>query len=348
MDVTAHRRALVEILFPEGCPRLWCPPLTHFLADGRIDAVRIRRHLEVVAPYVRGVLVPGSTGEGWDMTDVEVRELLSVVLGAAQELDLCVLIGVLRRNLAEMLAVIQGTASWLCDRTGMSSNLAAMCTQGVVGFTVCAPCGEELTQDQIREGLAAVLELGHPTAVYQLPQITRNEVSPESAARLAAAYPNFYLLKDTSGEDHIAQAGVDLAGVFLVRGAEGQYSRWLNTGGGPYDGLLLSSVNCLSRELATMMHHLATGDRPAADRVSSRLEQVITGCFNIVRDYPVANPFTNANKILDHIMAYGGDARDEAPPYLRGGHQLPGQFVEQAYKIVAQNDLVPPRGYLQS
>ncbi len=200
------------------------------------------------------------------MTDVEVRELLSVVLGAAQELDLCVLIGVLRRNLAEMLAVIQGTASWLCDRTGMSSNLAAMCTQGVVGFTVCAPCGEELTQDQIREGLAAVLELGHPTAVYQLPQITRNEVSPESAARLAAAYPNFYLLKDTSGEDHIAQAGVDLAGVFLVRGAEGQYSRWLNTGGGPYDGLLLSSVNCLSRELATMMHHLATGDRPAADR----------------------------------------------------------------------------------
>ena len=172
------------------------------------------------------------------------------------------------------------------------------------------PAVQELTQDQIREGLAAVLELGHPTAVYQLPQITRNEVSPESAARLAAAYPNFYLLKDTSGEDRIAQAGVDLAGVFLVRGAEGQYSRWLNTGGGPYDGFLLSSANCLSRELAAMMNHLATGDRPEADRLSSRLEQVVTGCFDIVRDYPVANPFTNANKILDHIMAYGGDARD--------------------------------------
>ncbi len=56
MDVTAHRRALVDILFPEGWPRLWCPPLTHFLADGRIDAARIRRHLEVVAPYARGVL----------------------------------------------------------------------------------------------------------------------------------------------------------------------------------------------------------------------------------------------------------------------------------------------------
>ena len=247
METAMQRRALVGILFPDGWPRLWCPPLTHFLADGCIDAVRIRRQLEVIAPYARGVLVPGSTGEGWDMTDAEVRELLAVVLGAAQELDLCVLIGVLRRNLPEMLAVIQGTASWLCDRAGMSTDLAAMCALGVVGFTVCAPSGAALTQDQIREGLAAVLELGHPTALYQLPQVTQNEISPESVAQLATAYPNFYMLKDTSGEDRVAAAELDLASVFLVRGAEGQYARWLKTGGGPYDGFLLSTANCLAR-----------------------------------------------------------------------------------------------------
>lgn len=348
MEVLSQRRALVGILFPEGWPRLWCPPLTHFLADGRIDAARIRRQLEVIAPYARGVLVPGSTGEGWDMTDAEVRELLSVVLGAAQELDLYVLIGVLRRNLAEMLAVIQGTASWLCDRAGVSSDLAAMCAQGVVGFTVCPPSGAELTQDQIRDGLGAVLELGHPTALYQLPQITHNEVSPESVAQLASTYPNFYMLKDTSGEDRVARAGVDMAGVFLVRGAEGQYARWVNAGGGPYDGFLLSSANCLARELAAMWNYLATGDRQEADRLSRRIEQVVTGCFGIVRDYPVANPFTNANKLLDHIMACGADAREHAPPYLRGGQQLPGQFVDQAYEIVEENGLVPAHGYLQS
>ena len=148
MDVRAQRRALVEILFPDACPRLWCPPLTHFHTDGTLDATRIRRHLEVLAPYARGVLVPGSTGEGWDMSDAEVLELLAVVLDAAPELDLSVLIGVLRRNVADMVAVVQGTASWLCDRTGMSSDLAAMCAAGVVGFTVCPPTGAELTQDQ--------------------------------------------------------------------------------------------------------------------------------------------------------------------------------------------------------
>jgi dihydrodipicolinate synthase/N-acetylneuraminate lyase len=341
-----QRRALVEILFPDGCPRLWCPPLTHFLPDGRVDTVRIRRHLEVLAPYARGVLVPGSTGEGWDMADQEIRDLLAVVLDAAQDLDLSVLIGVLRRKLTETLAVIQGTASWLCDRTGMSSDMAAMCAAGVVGFTVCAPCGAELTQDQVRESLAAVLELGHPTALYQLPQVTHNEISPESAAQLAAVYPNFYLLKDTSGDDRIAQSRVELGGVFLVRGAEGQYARWLTAGGGPYDGYLLSSANCLARELSSMMNLLAAGDSEEAQRLSRRIEQLVAGCFSIVRDHPVANPFTNANKILDHIMAYGSEALEHAPPYLRAGHQLPRQFIEQAYQLALQHDLVPRHGYL--
>jgi dihydrodipicolinate synthase/N-acetylneuraminate lyase len=347
VEANAQRRGLVDVLFPEGCPRLWCPPLTHFDAAGRIDAGRIRRHLEVLAPYARGLLVPGSTGEGWDLADAEVRELLAIVLDAAGRLGLRVLIGVLRRNLSEMLAVIQGTASWLCDRSGAASNLAAMCAAGVVGFTVCAPCGAELTQDQLQESLALVLELGHPTALYQLPQVTQNEMAAETVARLAAAYPNFYLLKDTSGVDRVALAGLDLGGIFLVRGAEGQYARWISSGGGPYHGFLLSSANCLARELATMMNALSAGERREADQMADRVERVLAGCFRIVADHPAANPFTNANKILDHVMAYGSEARDHSPPYLRGGRQLPAEFVDQAFELVADNGLLPAQGYLQ-
>lgn len=347
MDVSIRRRALVESLFSRGIPHLWCPPLTHFQADGQIDADRIRGHLKAISPYARGLLVPGSTGEGWDMTDAEVRQLLAIVLDTARELELSVLIGVLRKNLAEMLAAIEGTVDWLRERTGASSDRAALSASGVVGFTVCAASGAELSQQEIRDGLAAVLELGQPTAVYQLPQVTHNEVSPESVAWLAARYSDFYLLKDTSGEDRIALADVDLQGVLLVRGAEGQYARWLKTGGGPYDGILLSSANCLARELAAMMHALEAGDPVAAGRLADPIERVVQTCFTIVGNHPVANPFTNANKILDHIMAYGYESLHQPPPYVRGGHQLPPRFVERAYEIAEQCELIPARGYLQ-
>ena len=176
------------------------------------------------------------------------------------ELDLSVLIGVLRKNLAEMLAVIEGTASWLCDRTGTSSDLAAMSASGVVGFTVCPPSGAELTQEQIRDGLAAVLELGHPTALYQLPQVTRNEVSPESVAWLAARYPHFYLLR-TRVEKIVSPWRMWISRCLPGARREGQYARWLKTGGGPYDGFLLSSANCMARELAAMMQRVG-GWRP--------------------------------------------------------------------------------------
>ncbi|MHB8862004.1 MAG: dihydrodipicolinate synthase family protein [Pirellulaceae bacterium] len=347
MDASARRHELVASLFPQGIPSLWCPPLTHFREDGQFDTHRIRSHLTAISPYARGLLVPGSTGEGWDMTDVEVRRLLAFVLDTARELELSVQIGVLRKNLSEMLTVIKGTVEWLRERTGAESARAALSVSGVVGFTVCAPSGAERSQQDICESLAAVLELGHPTAIYQLPQVTHNEVSAESVARLAARYAHFYLLKDTSGTDGVALAGVDLQGVFLVRGAEGQYARWLKAGGGPYDGILLSSANCLAPELATMINALEVGDDAEAARLSERIQGAVQACFSIVENHPVANPFTNANKILDHIMAYGHDALHQPPPFVRGGHQLPRRFVEQAYEMASQYDLVPGCGYLQ-
>jgi hypothetical protein len=78
------RALLTKRLFPQGVPRLWCPTLTHFAARGEFDEPRIRRHLQLLAPYVKGVLVPGSTGEGWEMSDADIQHLLAVVLDAAK------------------------------------------------------------------------------------------------------------------------------------------------------------------------------------------------------------------------------------------------------------------------
>ncbi len=345
MSDNMQRQTLVETLFPEGIPRLWCPALSHFCADGGIDAARVQRHLEALSPYAKGVLVPGSTGEGWDMDDSQVRALLRVVMRSARSLDLRVLIGVMRSELAQMLAVIEGTVSWLCEEMGQASGLAAMVASNVVGFTVCPPSGCDLSAEQICSSLTAVLELGHPTALYQLPQVTGNEMSPACVAQLAADYGNFYLLKDTSGTDRVALAGQDLQGVFLVRGAEGQYHRWLRGGGGPYDGYLLSTANCFARELSEVME--LSGSRvDDAAHLAQRIENVIDCCFDIVSEYPAANPFANANKIIDQVMAFGDSSISAPPPYLSGGEQLPLGFVQQARQVLEQQHLLPRQGYL--
>ena len=109
------RSALVARLFPSGIPRLWCPILTHYDAGGRIDQDRIRAHLHHLAPTVRTFLAPGSTGDGWEMSDDERTELLHVLLETAAELELWILVGVLatergaaRRDVAALATALAG------------------------------------------------------------------------------------------------------------------------------------------------------------------------------------------------------------------------------------------------
>jgi dihydrodipicolinate synthase/N-acetylneuraminate lyase len=249
---STHRRELQSKLFPQGIPRLWCPTLTHFCAAREPDAGRIRAHLTVLAPHVRGILVPGSTGEGWEMSDEDIRGLLSIVLDSAAALGVRVLIGILKTSTEEVLRCM--------DALGAFQTHAAF-----AGYTVCPAKGSGLEQASIRDGLARVLSRGQPTALYQLPQVTQNEMSAETVESLADEFPNFILFKDTSGADRVAQSGADLGGVFLVRGAEaGGYAPWPRVAGGPYDGFLLSTANVFAPQFDEMLRLLDAGDSAAA------------------------------------------------------------------------------------
>jgi len=73
----------------------------------------------------------------------------------------------------------------------------------------------------MEHGLTPTLELGVPVALYQLPQVTLNEIGPELVSNLAGRFPNFILFKDSSGGDRVVLSGMDLGGVFTMRGAEG-------------------------------------------------------------------------------------------------------------------------------
>lgn len=344
----APRQALIQNLFPGGIPSLWCPTLTHFASAHTLDRVRIGAHFKFLAPFVKGILVPGSTGEGWEMNDAEIRQLLEVVLATARGLGMRVLVGALKADAEQALDCIESTVTWLKAESGAGNGDRALQQCGVAGFTICPPRGRDLSQTAIQSGLRKVLDRGLPTALYQLPQVTSNEMSPETVSALAQEYSNFYLFKDTSGQDRVATSGLDFGGVFLVRGAEGGYARWPKSGGGSYDGFLLSTANVFAAQLRAIQSALVEGREPEAQALAQRVDTVVKQCFEMVAGFPVGNPFTNANKVLDHIMGYGPRAVQRVPPLLYSGRRLPEAWISTAVELLRKNSLLPSAGYVDS
>lgn len=345
---TGPRAELIQSLFPDGMPRLWCPLLTHFAAAPSggvmLDRARMKAHLASLQPWVKGFLVPGSTGEGWEMKDDEIRSLLEVVTEEVRAIGGHILIGVLKTEAQAARTTIHNLMAWLHERAGTDDVLAALAASAICGFTICPPAGEAVGQDEMAAELAATLGTGLPFALYQLPQVTKNEMAPETLQILAAVRPNFYLFKDTSGTDLATGAG--FRSVFLVRGAEGNYTDHLAEGGGAYDGLLLSTANCFARQLAEMMELMAEGNRDAAEDISEMLTGLCASLFPLAGEVGYGNAFTNANKAMDHILAHGAGALELPPPLLHSGLRLPETLMDAAHDELASRGLVPDEGYL--
>ena len=342
--LTGARRELVQRLFPGGIPMLWCPPVTHFAADGSIDAARTRAHLRFMHRFVRGFLVPGSTGEGWDMSDDEVLRLLDLLIEEARDLPMHLLVGVLKTDVRDAVRAMEDTVAWLERATG-ASGLESLTRASVCGFTACPPSGSGLGQDRIRRDLEQLLSLGLPISLYQIPQITQNEMSPETVAELSARYPNFFLFKDTSGADRVAASG--FRGAFLVRGAEADYARHHAAAGGGYDGFLLATANCFGRELCAMIEDLERGRRERAEAFSSELTALWAEVFEAARAVAYGNPFANTAKAIEHFFAHGPAPRSVPPPYVHSGTPVPSSLIEAAREALLRHGLMPRAGYLE-
>jgi hypothetical protein len=176
--------------------------------------------------------------------------------------------------------------------------------------------------------------------------VTENEVSPETFGRLLGKYFNLIFFKDSSGQDRIAASSVDKGGVFLVRGAEGDYAQWLREAGGPYAGFLLSTANCFARELSTLIGNLEKGDQKKAEEISERLTAAITEVFALVQPLPCGNAFTNANKAIDHFFAFGPRADTKEGPMLHAKVRIPGDVIAETGAILNRRQLMPVKGYL--
>jgi dihydrodipicolinate synthase/N-acetylneuraminate lyase len=344
----ADRPALTSLLFPAGVPPLWSPTLVFYGEDGRIDRDRQLAHLAFMAPHVRGVLVPGSTGDAWEMDDAEALAALEVVTPFAVREGLDLLVGILRPTAEATRALLDKVLDQLRRRAGTQSLVEAFAAAHVRGITIAAPSSATpLPQEAIGAALEPVFGLGLPMALYQLPQVTGNTMAPELVAGLAERFPNLLLFKDSGGRDEVALSGRMPAGVTLLRGAEGDYARWSKARGGPYDGFLLSSANAFPAQLARVLEDLRHGRMAEAERCSAAVSAAVADAFAAVAGMRVGNAFTNANKALAHVMAYGRDAPGAPPPRLHAGVPLPRAVLETVAGSLERHGLLPRRGYLQ-
>lgn len=342
-----ERQKLTGLLLPEGIPRLWCPLLTHYKNDGSIDFSRMTAHYTHLVPWIKGYLMPGSTGDGWELDHEETMQVMDFAVRMARRKNTRVLLGVLKPDTDGINHTIDNMLDKLLTMTGTEDILSRLRQSHVCGFTICPPTGESLDQTVILKELSRILDLGLPTALYQLPQVTQNEASPGIFSALVEKYPHLIFFKDSSGNDGIALSDVDPGGVYMVRGAEGDYAQWLKDAGGRYDGFLLSTANCFPSHLMNIIQYVEGGNLDEARKLSDRLSGVISETFEVVRNVPCGNAFTNANKAIDHFCAFGPTAIRKEGPMLHGSIRLSTDTLSKTADILSCYDMMPTRGYLE-
>jgi len=146
---------------------------------------------DAIAPYVDflcdrgvdGLFVVGTTGEGCLLSLDERRRAITEFVHAARG----------------RLVVVPQCGSLVAEETRELIHQSS--AVGADGAAVVTPFYFSYTQTALYDYYAGVLEMAHgfPIYAYNIPQLTNNAVDVRTMARLAAAYPNFCGVKDSSG-----------------------------------------------------------------------------------------------------------------------------------------------------
>ena len=319
---------------------LFVPVLTHYKpgAAGVVDPVRLLAHLRAIRPRVRQIMLAGSTGDGWELDDAGFDALIDLAASPeVAELDLSLIFGALRPTTESVIARLNR----LEERLGKDAALAQRVTHAVV----CPPVDAGASQDTILAHYDAVFAASSlPIAVYQLPQVTGCRITPETFSKLAES-PRVTLFKDSSGEDTVADSGLDFGNVALVRGAEGGYLEALKPAGA-YDGWLLSTGNVMGEPLRQLQTLKAENRPEDAAGLSARLSEAIGAIFAKAQSEGGANAFSNANRAMDHIAAHGQGWREATLPVKVDGDHLSATLVEAAADLAGKFLPVSGKGYL--
>ncbi len=133
LNISERRQKTIREMVGKQMPRLWCPPLTHYTAGGEVDRDRMAAHWRFMVPHVNAFLVPGSTGDAWEMQDFEVFEVVALALKLAGEMKARLLLGALKEDSPATRRGIEELLATLKMKTGEGDSIRAMKASRVCG-----------------------------------------------------------------------------------------------------------------------------------------------------------------------------------------------------------------------
>ena len=255
---------------------LWAPILTHYeLADDlRLNKALIKKHMKWLEPSVKQFLVCGTTGDGWIVSDKLINDWLEILTEKNFLTDQNkILFGAFGNTTKEVLHRAKLIEDYLIDHT---------CEASFFGLTLCAPVNEKITQNEIIKHFEKIIENTLlPISIYQLPQVVKCEIKPETLKYLKDKFKKrIVLFKDTSDEDKVIDSKIDFGDLKFLRGAEKNYFDHIKPRG-KYDGFLLSTANCFGKVLREILKEVEKNNFEKAENLSKKLSDVIRVSFDL-------------------------------------------------------------------
>ncbi len=351
------RDAIRKLLVGDGPSSLqsalWAPLLTHYRTADEgavVHAERMALHAEEVTRYSKRLLVAGPAGDGWDLSE----EQFDAVLAFARRAELRrsgvrIAIGALRPTTIAVKALIERVhrAAGTSPGATLESNVLRFAARGWAGVAVAPPVGPGVTQEEIvlhYRDVCAGERL--PVMVHQLPQATRNEITPATFARIREEHEGVIALADSSGDDEVARATDAASDVIFLRGAEGLYAESLKALGGSYDGLIPCAANCLGGRLGELLAAVDASSVEKAKALARQLAEVVRRLFEAGAGAPVGGVAANIARAVDHCLSYGRGYHEFPSPVLFDGSRLPERVLARVASVLDEAGLIHETGYL--
>lgn len=229
------------------------PLITPLLADERLDEAGLARLVEhVIGGGVAGIFVLGSSGEGPTLpAQVRERTVRAVKAQAAGRVPV----------LAGLYEVGTGSAA---------EQGRCLADWGADALVVTAPFYFAHTQEEIYTHIAGVARgQAIPTMIYNIPQMVKTIIEPETVARLAEI-PEVIGLKDSYGDMVRFQRALacQRPGFSVYQGAEGVVALSLVRGAA---GAVLGLANVAPALCSEIYRAATTGDLARAWTLQERL-----------------------------------------------------------------------------
>jgi 4-hydroxy-tetrahydrodipicolinate synthase len=313
---------------------LWAPILTHYeLANNlRLNKALIKKHMKWLEPSVKQFLVCGTTGDGWILSDKLINDWLEILTEKNFLTDQNkILFGAFGNTTKEVLHRAKLIEDYLTDHK---------CEASFFGLTLCAPVNEKITQNQIIKHFEKIIENTLlPISIYQLPQVVKCEIKPETLKYLKDRFKKrIVLFKDTSDEDKVIDSKIDFGDLKFLRGAEKNYFNHIKPRG-KYDGFLLSTANCFGKVLREILKEVEENNFEKAENLSKKLSDIIRVSFDKGEKLNFGNPFSNVNKAFLHII-FNKEKFNDLDCKTCFKNNIPDDFLTYANGLLVENKLI--------